>query len=1008
MPTLTRRRADAPRSFIMLSRRNLLLLLLIFSLPAVTLVAQTMPGIRKAEAERLVNEADELSRQGTQQSAEAAANKYKEAVSIFNSIKDVPGEVLALINMGLNYRRSGEKQKALDTYSRAITTARAGGDRRGEAHALYNLGAAYSMEPGGTHKALDYAKQSVTLFIAGKDIQETFDALFAIGTLHRDLEEERQAIDYFTQVLPKLNGAGDRLGEAVAHYELGMNYRLLAEYEMALDHSLQARSLFRVAGNRLGEVNSLNLVGLLYGSLGEHDTATGYFTQVLSISKEHGMRDSEGAALGNLGLLSMVSGNHEKALDYHLQALPLNGVDDREGMCARLLNIGDVYSLMNNSEKALDYYTQALTAARAIKHRGLEANALIGIGTMYLKSKKWREAREQYDQALSLSRAIGDENGKISAQDLLAYVERDSGNHQQALKLVEASLQLNENSRGRIFNQDLRTTYSSYRQTEYEFYIDLLMRLHKQSPSEGYDARAFEANERRQSRTLVELLAAAKVDVRRDVDPTLLESERTLRRQINAKAAQLQAPGGQRTEEEVKSLNGEIATLNTELQRVEGAIARSSPRYAKLTRPRALTLREVQTQVLDPETLLLEYSLGDDVSYLWAVTPTSVTSYELPARKELEKLAREFHGTLASYSPPTSGGAQKKRDIRGELQKQSVARVAGQLSRILLGPVAPLLGNKRLLVVADGSLLYVPFAALPIPTGSSGVAVAAPLITEHEIINSPSSSTLALLRSEAASRRPATKTLAVLADPVFERSDERLTPPGSGNATGQVRPCAGTDRRFGQVVGAAAKQAGVLRDGRCIERLPGTRLEAEELVKLVPPGQAQMSLGFAANLATATSSELSHYRYVHFATHGFLSNERPAELSGIVLSLFDEKGVPQDGFLRVRDIYTLKLAADVVVLSACETGLGKELGGEGLIGLTRGFMYAGAPRVVAGMWNVDDNETAELMTRFYRGMLVDKLRPSKALQAAQVSMLKEKQFAASFNWAAFIIQGEWR
>ncbi|MET0623165.1 MAG: CHAT domain-containing protein [Pyrinomonadaceae bacterium] len=1009
MPTLIHRRADAPRSFIKPSRRNLILLLVIFSLPAATSVAQTTPESRKAEAERLVNEADELSRQGTPQSAEAATDKYKEAVSIFNSIKNVPGEVLALINMGLNYRRSGDKQKTLETYSRAITVARAGGDRRGEAHALYNLGAYYSMQPDGAHKALDYAKQSVTLFIAGKDIQETFDALMAIGQLHEAMNEERQAIDYFTEVLPRLTGAGDRLGEAIAHYQLAVNYRMLAEYEMAFDHSLQARSLFRDAGHRLGEIYSLNLVGQLYGTLGEHDTATGYLTQALSISREHGIRGGEGVALGSLGLLSAVSGNPEKALDYHLQSLPLaKGVDDRVGVCANLLYIGDAYSLMNNSEKALDYYTQALTAARAIQHRGFEAKALIGIGVTHFKSKKWREAREQYDQALSLSHEIGDEGSKISAQNLLAYVERDGGNYQQALKLVEASLQLNEDSRGRIFNQDLRTTYSSNRQTEYGFYIDLLMRLHKQSPSAGYDAKAFEANERRQSRTLVELLAAAKVDVRRDVDPRLLESERTLRRQINAKAAQLQVPGGQRTEAEVKSLNGEIATLNTELQRVEGLIARSSPRYAKLTRPRALTLREVQTQVLDPETLLLEYSLGDDVSYLWAVTPTSVKSYELPARKELEKLAREFYSTLASHSPQTSGGAQKKRDIRGDLQKQSIARVAGQLSRILLGPVAPLLGNKRLLVVADGSLLYVPFAALPIPTGSSGVAAAAPLITEHEIINSPSSSTLALLRSEASSRRPATKTLAVLADPVFERSDERLKPSGGSNATGQVGACAGTDRRFGQVVGAAAKQAGVLRDGQCIERLPGTRREAEEIVRLVAPGQAHLSLGFAANRATATSSELRDYRYVHFATHGFLSNERPAELSGIVLSLFDEKGVPQDGFLRVRDIYTLKLAADVVVLSACETGLGKELGGEGLIGLTRGFMYAGAPRVVAGMWNVDDGETAELMTRFYRGMLVDKLRPSKALQVAQVSMLKEKQFAPSFNWAAFIMQGEWR
>jgi CHAT domain-containing protein len=1018
MPTLTLRRSSSSRSFTVLSRHNLFLLLLIFSLPAGTLLAQTAQESRKAEAERLVNEADELSRKGTQQSIEAAANKYKEAVAIFDSIKDIPGEVLALNNLGLLYKRSGNKQRALDTYTQGLAIARVAGDRKGEARTLYNLGAYYSAEPDGTHKALDYAKQSVTLFVADRAVEETFDALLAIGELHRSLDEEHQAIDYFTRVLPLLNGAGDRLGEAMAHYYLGVNYRLLTDYEMALDHSLQALSLFRAAKHRLGETNSMNIIGLLYASLGEHETAIGYFTQVLSISREHAMPDGESAALGNLGLLSAVSGNPEKALDYHLQSLPLvKGVDNREAVCANLINIGDDYILMGDAEKALDdytkaldYYTQALTVARNIKSRGLEAHALIGIGLAYLKTEKRQAARDQFNQALSISREIGDDNDTVSAQNLLASLERDSGNYQQALKLAESSLQINENSRGRIFNQDLRATYSSNQQTEYEVYIDLLMRLHKQSPFAGYNARALEANERRQAHTLVELLAAANVDVRQGVDLKLLESERVLRRQLNAKAAQLQSPGEQRTEEEVKNLSREIQALNTELQRVEGLIARSSPHSAELMQPRALTLREIQTQVLDPQTLLLEYSLGDATSYLWAVTPTAITSYELPARKEIEKAAREFHDTLALSSTPEDGGVLKKRDIRGELQRQFVVRAAGRLSQMLLGPVAPLLGNKRLLVVADGPLLYVPFAALPLPMGSTSVAVAAPLITEHEIINSPSSSTLAVLRREAGSRRPATKTLAVLADPVFERNDERLKPPNGSGGTSQAgaSACAGENRRLGLVVNVAAKRTGVLRDGRCIDRLPGTRREAEEIVKLVAPGQAQLSMDFAASRATAIGPELSRYRYVHFATHGFLSDERPAELSGIVLSLFDEKGVPQDGFLRVRDIYTLKLAADVVVLSACETGLGKELGGEGLIGLTRGFMYAGTPRVVASLWDVDDSETAELMTRFYRGMLVHKLRPSKALQVAQVSMLKEKRFAASFNWAAFIMQGEWR
>jgi CHAT domain-containing protein len=210
------------------------------------------------------------------------------------------------------------------------------------------------------------------------------------------------------------------------------------------------------------------------------------------------------------------------------------------------------------------------------------------------------------------------------------------------------------------------------------------------------------------------------------------------------------------------------------------------------------------------------------------------------------------------------------------------------------------------------------------------------------------------------------------------------------------------------VVKTAARQAGIAGAGLSIPRLPATRREAAALVKLVPRGQYKVALDFEASREAATSDELGQYRYVHFATHGFLNDHHPAELSGIVLSLFNERGRPQDGFLRAHEIFNLKLKADVVVLSACQTGLGKEVRGEGLIGLTRGFMYAGTPRVVTSLWDVDDAATAELMVRFYRGMLIEKLRPAKALQAAQVSMLKEKRYGLPYYWAAFTLQGEWR
>ncbi len=327
---------------------------------------------------------------------------------------------------------------------------------------------------------------------------------------------------------------------------------------------------------------------------------------------------------------------------------------------------------------------------------------------------------------------------------------------------------------------------------------------------------------------------------------------------------------------------------------------------------------------------------------------------------------------------------------------------------MLLAPVGALLGKKRLLIVADGALQYIPFAALPVPTDASNAAQT-PLIVAHEIVSLPSASTLAVLRREAGERKGATKTLAVLADPVFERTDERFKTGAGRPAVNTNAPAApvGESRGLGLIAAKAAQESGVATTDLRIKRLPATRREADAISALAPPAARLEALDFAANRAAATNPALADYRFVHFATHGLLDSQHP-ELSGILLSMFDEQGTPQDGFLRAHEVFNLKLNADVVVLSACQTGLGKEVKGEGLVGLTRGFMYAGAPRVVVSLWSVNDAATAELMTRFYRGMLGDKLRPAQALQAAQVSMLNDKRFAAPFYWAAFTLQGEWR
>jgi CHAT domain-containing protein len=383
---------------------------------------------------------------------------------------------------------------------------------------------------------------------------------------------------------------------------------------------------------------------------------------------------------------------------------------------------------------------------------------------------------------------------------------------------------------------------------------------------------------------------------------------------------------------------------------------------------------------------------------------TSITSYELPKSTEIEKAARQVYELLTSRSRSRKGETSAQRSARVAQAEVQLTTAARQLSRMILGPVASELGNRRLVIVADGALQYVPFAMLPEPSVVSGQLSFAknnrprttnhgqPLIVNHEVVSLPSASALAIHRAELAGRQPAPKMLAVIADPVFDRTDERFKSL-STEASNQepAQPVSVNDARsIEHLAQNSGDKSGVTTLRLVIPRLPFTRQEADQLLLLAPKTSSFRALDFRASRATVLNGDLGQYRYVHFATHGVLDSERPG-LSALVLSMLDAQGKQQDGFLRANDIYNLKLPAELVVLSACQTGLGKEIKGEGLVGLTRGFMYAGSPRVVVSLWNVNDKATADLMTKFYEKMLKHGERPAAALRAAQIEMWKQKQ-----------------
>jgi CHAT domain-containing protein len=358
-------------------------------------------------------------------------------------------------------------------------------------------------------------------------------------------------------------------------------------------------------------------------------------------------------------------------------------------------------------------------------------------------------------------------------------------------------------------------------------------------------------------------------------------------------------------------------------------------------------------------------------------------------------------------------------------------RTAAKLSEMLaLGKASANAETKRLVIVSDGELQNISFAMLPIPqktelkeigTGisqSAPLSGLAPLVVNYEVAMLPSISVLAEIRRRqpGLSKTGPQKIVIVLADPVFDENDERVAQARVLNRAQKTKTKGGNSAPSSQFAQASAgpsaltvatRTANIKNSSGQIARLLFTRREANDIVDLLPPPNGTKVLDFKASRATISGELLSQYRIVHFATHGLTNDEYP-ELSGLLLSLVDEQGQPQDGFLQLHEIYNLNLPVELVVLSACETGLGRKVRGEGLIGLTRGFMYAGAKRVVASLWQVNDASTSKLMKYFYQAMLKDGLPPAAALRAAQLEMLKQPHRQAPYYWAAFMLQGEWR
>ncbi|WP_193195464.1 CHAT domain-containing protein [Nostoc sp. MG11] len=963
-----------------------------------------------------------------------ALNSLNQALEIQLTKKDQAGQANVLNYIGILYLSLGENQKALDTLNQALELQqKAQGNLSGSAlvfnltqqASIFSVIAGVYNSLGEPQKAIDYFKQAQSLLQKVGNPNAEAEIFNQISFVYDQTGEKQQALDSLNQALVLQRASKDRAREAFTLGNIAGIYASFGDYQQALDFYNQSLDLSRQVGDRARIADTLKDIALVYSSLGDYRLSVETYSQALEISKKIGDRGKEAQILDNIGSVYLAREDYPKALDYYNQARKL---EREQGNIvqefATLTGIIRVYESLKDYPKALDAANQALSLSRQQKgsfteaaalaflgrvyqasgdyqkslsfsqnavsgwqklgNRYAEANVLDNIGKTYNSLKQPQQAIATYNQQLGLWRTLGDRTGEADTLYSIAITERDRGNLNAALSQIEATIKIVEDTRSKVTSQELRTSYFATVQKYYEFYIDLLMQLHKQNPSKGYDALALQASERSRARGLVELLTEANVDIFKGVDPKLLEEERRLQWQIDAKEKKLsELANKDNTPKQIENLTEEIKNLFNQQQTLKTKIRTQNPEYAELKYPQPLTLPEIQQQ-LDKDTLLLQYSLGEKRSYLWAVTPNSLNTYQLPGREQIEKAAKNLYNNYL-----------KNPGMRGVSPKQT-AQAAHELSKLILAPVTDKLGRKRLVIVGDDALQYIPFAALTSAKSADGSAYQ-PLVVNHEIINLPSASTIAILRKEIKGRSKAPKSLAILADPVFSTDDERVA----------KKPQNAANKLDLQLQESALKRSTSNINRSNLVRLQGTRTEAQEILKLVSPSDNLQALDFDANYNWATSKQLSQYQIIHFATHGFADSSDP-ELSGIVLSLVDKQGKPQRGFLRLNEIFNLNFPAELVVLSACETGLGEEVQGEGLVGLTRGLMYAGAARVVVSLWSVDDEATSLLMQQFYSQMLQQGKSPAAALRAAQLELWKQEQWRNPYSWAGFTLLGEWR
>jgi CHAT domain-containing protein/tetratricopeptide (TPR) repeat protein len=977
--------------------------------------------------------------------SQLALEYMNRALAIDEEIGDKETAARTLSDIGSVYRRQWRPQMALQMLHRALTLQTEQGDKVGAAHTLNTLGMLYDDESNPL-EAMQYYEQALPVFKAAGDRRGEATTLSGMAQAQNHCGQGQQALQLLNQALILYREVGDKAGEAAALTNIGEVNDRHGEPQAALRYYNQALKLQRATDNVAGRASTLNNIGTLYLNHGQPLQALIYLDEALQLHRRKGDSDGEAVTLSNIGQVYSTFGRPEQTIIFDQQALKLQqAVGDIRGQATSLNNIGAAYHTLGQLEKALAYYKQSLELATSAGDTGSEATTLNNIGAIFSDREQPQPALDYYERALAKHRENGDKAGEVSALNNLGnahaglkHPEQSLDYARKALTLASAigykegqAIALSNMSSAEYVGGDLdlaaahqRASLALYEEMRealgglsgakisflesnlvfYHFYVHLLLRQDKQ-------AEAFAWAQKSKARGVLDLLVAKRFAMDKNATPQERATDTALKQRIADINRQLVAAAIDARPDAARAarLHEQLRQAEEEQRRFTVALYAKYPAMGKKRVGETATLAEV-AHALPPNAALLDYIVlrtrDIDETMLFCLTreagqpvlsvhPIVDAGTQQPMKQsQLAALVKEFDSACS--------------DPKGE-----PGRRGAELETLLLGPVArQLTGKKQLFICPDGPLWSVPFQALP----TTPARPQSQFLAERYAISYGYSATtlLATLTGNRARGKQPRQSLLVLANPQFD--DLRIkhgtvVSAGKSTSQGTTRPIGATARAIpatSRAIGATSRAIGAtareLYTGspRRLSPLPGTQVEAAALRVAFP--DAVVKTGVHAQEATVKSAA-RRFRYLHFATHGFFNESSPL-LSCIALARPDSHST-DDGFLTAREILDMDWNNDMVVLSACDTGRGGAIGGEGMIGLTWALLVAGVPTQVVSQWQVDDVSTAELMKQFYLRLQRGDSK-SAALQAAEIKVMHDGKHRHPYYWAPFILMGDWR